>query len=94
MLRDTKQVWVRLYGIDFPEKGQAYGKKAKQFTSRLVCGKVVEVEVMATDRYGRTVAMIFVDKTLLNEELVKVGLLGCTESIVTAPSVSRGKTTS
>ena len=29
---------------------------------------------MATDRYGRTVAMIYVDKTLLNEEFVKAGL--------------------
>ena len=37
-------------------------------------GKVVEVKVMATDRYGRTVAMIYADKMLLNEELVKSGL--------------------
>jgi endonuclease YncB( thermonuclease family) len=34
----------------------------------MVYGKVVEVKVMATDRYGRTVAMIYADKTLLNEE--------------------------
>jgi len=33
-----------------------------------------EAEVMDTDRYGRTVAMIYADKTLLNEELVKAGL--------------------
>ncbi len=32
------------------------------------------VKVVATDRYGRTVAMIYADKTLLNEELVKAGL--------------------
>jgi endonuclease YncB( thermonuclease family) len=29
---------------------------------------------MTTDRYGRTVAMIYADKRLLNEELVKAGL--------------------
>ena len=40
----------------------------------MVYGKVVEVKVMATDRYGRTVAMICADKILLNEELVKTGL--------------------
>ena len=70
----NKQVNIRLYGIDTPERGQAFSKRARQFTSKLVYGKVVEVKVMDTDRYGRTVAMIYVDKTLLNEELVKAGL--------------------
>ena len=74
VIRDRKQVRTRLYGIDTPGKGQALGKKAKQVTSKLVFGKVVEVEVMDTDRYGRTVAMIFVNKALLNVELVKDGL--------------------
>ena len=74
VLRDKEQVKIRLYGIDTPERKQAFGKKAKQFTSKMVFGKVVEVKVMATDRYGRTVAMIYADRTLLNEELVKAGL--------------------
>ena len=67
--KTIKDVKIRLYGIDCPEKGQAFGKRAKQFTS-----KVVEVKVMDTDRYGRTVAMIYADKILLNEELLKAGL--------------------
>ncbi len=73
VLRDKEQVRVRLYGIDTPERGQAFGKKAKQFTSKLVYGKVVEVEVMDTDRYGRTVALVAVNKQILNEELLKAG---------------------
>ena len=72
--KTLKDVKIRLYGIDTPEREQAFSKRAKQFTSKLVYGKVVEVKVMATDRYGRTVAMIYADKTLLNEELVKAGL--------------------
>ena len=72
--KTLKDVKIRLYGIDTPERGQAFSKRAKQFTSKLVYGKVVEVKVMATDRYGRTVAMIYADKTLLNEELIKAGL--------------------
>ena len=72
--KTLKDVKIRLYGIDTPERGQAFSKRAKQFTSKLVYGKVVEVKVMATDRYGRTVAMIYADRTLLNEELVKAGL--------------------
>ena len=66
----NKQVKIRLYGIDTPEKGQAFSKKAKQFTSDMVYGKVVEVHRMDTDRYGRTVALVSVDKQLLNKELV------------------------
>jgi endonuclease YncB( thermonuclease family) len=73
VLRDKTQVRIRLYGIDTPEKGQAFGKKAKQFTSGMVFGKVVEVEVMATDRYGRTVALVVINKQILNEELLKAG---------------------
>ena len=72
--KTLKDVRIRLYGIDTPEKGQAFSKKAKQFIFKMVYGKLVEVKVMATDRYGRTVAMIYADKTLLNEELVKAGL--------------------
>jgi endonuclease YncB( thermonuclease family) len=71
--KTLKDVKIRLYGIDCPEQSQAYSKKAKKFTSKLVYGKVVEVKVMDTDRYGRTVAMIYADKTLLNEELLKAG---------------------
>jgi endonuclease YncB( thermonuclease family) len=67
--RTLKDVKIRLYGIDTLEKGQAFSKRAKQFTP-----KVVEVKAMATDQYGRTVAMIYADKNLLNEELVKAGL--------------------
>ena len=73
VLRNKTQVKIRPYGIDCPERGQAFGKKAKQFTSKMVYGKVVEVEVMDTDRYGRTVALVAVNKQILNEELLKAG---------------------
>ena len=72
--KTLKDVKIRLYGIYTQERGQPFSKRAKQFTSKMVYGKVVEVKVMATDMYGRTVAMIYSDKTLLNEELVNAGL--------------------
>ena len=71
--KTLKDVKIRLYGIDCPEGEQAFSKRARQFTSKLVYGKVVEVEVMATDRYGRTVALVTVNKQILNEELLKAG---------------------
>ena len=53
VLHEGKGEKIRLYGIDTPEKDQAFGKKAKQFTSQMVYGKTVEVETKDTDRYGR-----------------------------------------
>ena len=61
-------------GIDCPEKRQPFGKRAKQFTSELVFGKVVEVEPVTMDRYGRTVAFVRVENISVNKELIKEGL--------------------
>lgn len=74
VLHDGKGEKIRLYGIDCPEKKQAFGKRAKQFTSDMVFGKVVEVRPVTTDRYGRTIAWVYIDGTCLNEELLKAGL--------------------
>jgi len=73
VLRDKEQVKIRLYGIDCPEGGQAFSKKARQFTAKMVHGKVVEEEPVDVDRYGRTVALVRVEDIILNEELIKEG---------------------
>jgi len=73
VLRDKEQVIIRLYGIDCPEDGQPFGKEAKQFTSKMVFGKVVEVEPVDMDRYGRTEALVTIFQRLVNEELVNAG---------------------
>lgn len=73
VMHEGKGEKIRLYGIDSPERGQAFTKKAKQFTSKMVYGKTVDVEPKDTDRYGRTVALIYVDGQSLNESLIKNG---------------------
>lgn len=66
---------IRLNGIDCPEKKQAYGNKAKQFTSTLVYGKEVTIRVLRKDRHGRTVGdVVLLDGTNLSNELLKAGL--------------------
>ena len=72
-LNRGKEERIRLYGIDTPEKRQAFGKKAKQFTSSMVFGKTVKVKIKDIDRYGRTVALVYVDGESLNEALIKAG---------------------
>jgi len=74
VLKDGKQVKVRLAAIDTPEKGQPYGQAAKKFTAKLVAGKIVKVWPTDTDRYGRTIAFVFVGGVDLNKELLKAGL--------------------
>jgi len=74
VIKDGQQVKIRLASIDCPEKGQPYGQKAKQFTASLVAGKIVKVWPTDTDRYGRTVAFVFVRSADVNKELIKAGL--------------------
>jgi len=91
VLRDKEQVRIRLYGIDCPERYQAFSNKAKQFTSKMVFGKVVEVEPVDTDTYGRTVALVTVFKRLVNEELVSAGFAWVYTHYCTQPICERWK---
>jgi endonuclease YncB( thermonuclease family) len=75
ILKDGKPLRIRLYGIDCPEKNQDFGTRARQYTSDLVFGKKVRLEAKNTDRYGRTVGIIYLpDGRSLNEELLRAGL--------------------
>lgn len=72
---NNEQVKVRLHGIDAPERAQDFGQVARQKLSDLVFGQPVRIEVMDTDRYGRTVAIVYTqDGICVNEELLREGL--------------------
>ena len=65
---------IRLSGIDCPEKGQAYGKRAKQAASDIAFGKEVTIQTHGYDKYKRTLGdVILPDGMNLNQELVKQG---------------------
>ena len=72
--KTLKDVKIRLYGIDCPEGGQAFSKRAKQFTSKMVYGKVVEVGAITVDHYGRTVSLVYVEGKGVCDELIRAGL--------------------
>jgi endonuclease YncB( thermonuclease family) len=75
VLRDGKDVKVRLYGVDTPEKAQAFGTQARKFTGDLVFQQVVAVQIRATDRYGRFVGEVLLpDGRSLNQVLVQAGM--------------------
>ncbi len=75
VMREGKEVKIRLAGIDCPEKDQPYGDESKQFTSALTLGQIVTVKAKTTDQYGRIVAdVISPERVNLNQQLVWAGL--------------------
>ena len=66
---------VRLYGIDCPERRQAFGQAAKKATSAYCFNKTVTVRVRDKDRYGRTIGVVILPSGKeLGKELVRRGL--------------------
>lgn len=76
LTRKKKQYKVRLAHIDCPEKGQPFGKAAKQFTSDFCFGKMVTVVYKGKkDRNGRIIGDVLDENgNNLNQSLVKSGL--------------------
>lgn len=75
VLHDRTPVKVRLFGIDAPEKGQAFGQRSKQFASEAAFSKTVTIVEHGMDKYGRTLGdVILPDGSNLNQELVRAGL--------------------
>ena len=64
---------IRLYGVDSPEKSQAFGLAAKDFTETFINGKMVDIVSLDKDRYGRTVAIVMYGTQNLQEQLLLAG---------------------
>ena len=65
---------IRLYGIDAPEKKQAFGLAAKDFVEVMVKGKVVDILLVGKrDRYERPVAIVMYGTQNLQEQLILAG---------------------
>lgn len=70
----SRQVKVRLMGIDAPEKKQPFGQVSKKNLSDLSFGRTVDVVWRKHDRYGRVVGQVFVDGKDTGLEQIKHGL--------------------
>ncbi len=69
----NRQHRIRLHGIDTPESGQPYGRAATRALADRVAGEGVGVDVKDTDRYGRTVGVVYLGGDNINTALVKAG---------------------
>ena len=56
---DNLQLKIRIYGIDAPEKRQAFGNKSKEFLSSLIFGKSITINVQSQDSWGRYIAYVY-----------------------------------
>jgi micrococcal nuclease len=74
VLHNQRPEWIRISRIDCPEKGQAYGKRAKQAASALAFGREVTIQTHGRDKYKYPIRdMILPDGTIVNHALVKAG---------------------
>lgn len=68
------QIKIRFDQIDAPEKKQPFGTQARQTLANMIFGKQVTLKTKTTDRYGRTVAEVFVGHTNVNKAMVEQGM--------------------
>lgn len=72
---DNTTFRIRLHGVDCPEYKQPYSQVAKKFTSDLIFKKNIKIKDLGKDRYGRTLAIVYLpDNSILNEKLLSAGL--------------------
>jgi endonuclease YncB( thermonuclease family) len=71
---NKQQIKIRLDSIDAPEKSQPYGAAAKIALSNLVYGKQVIAVSNKVDKYGRTVANLYLAKINVNLVMVQKGM--------------------
>ena|SRR5579864_4541539 len=67
---------IRFLGINTAEKGESYSIQAKELNVKLTLGKPIRLEFdqEQKDRYGRTLAYVFVGELFINEQIVEQGL--------------------
>lgn len=64
---------VRLYCIDAPELKQPEGQLAKDTLIRILAGNEPTIKQYSLDRYDRLIGELYIDKVLVNLELIKLG---------------------
>ncbi|MDH7476206.1 MAG: thermonuclease family protein [Microgenomates group bacterium] len=64
---------VRLLGVDAPEYNRCGGAEAKKFLESKVMGKIVTIKEEQQETFGRSLALVYLNKNLINEMVLKSG---------------------
>ena len=79
-----KEVYkLRLLEIDAPERNQPFGIDATNYLKQLLSERRVDVDISATDRYGRKLARLYWKGKDINRELVSAGYAWVYDEYVT-----------
>lgn len=65
--------WLRLEGVNAPEKGQHNFDKAREDLSDMVKGKTVTYKELAKDIYGRPVVKVKLGSKVINTAMKRKG---------------------
>lgn len=69
-----KEVKIRIYGIDAPESGQAFGRKSKNWLASRVYGRPVRIREKELDQYGRVVGEVYYGEENVGLASVREGM--------------------
>ena len=66
---------IRYIGINTPERGEPFWREARDYNTQKVSGKLVTLEFgqVREDKYGRTLAYVFVGEEMVNAQLLQAG---------------------
>jgi len=67
---------IRFVGVNTPERGESGYQQAKDYIKQMCLGKTVQLDIddaKKHDRYGRVLAVVYVNNVNLNAELLKRG---------------------
>lgn len=64
---------IRLSNLYAPEFDLCGGQEAKQRLEELILNKKVRLDIISFDQYKRPIALVYVDKLLVNEVILKEG---------------------
>jgi len=76
LTQDKIEIRFRIYGIDAPEKKQAFSDKSKKYLSELIHGETVGIIVQKKrDRYGRPIVWVYTPEGKdVSAEMLKAGM--------------------
>jgi len=70
----SRELRVRLSGIDAPERAQPFGAASRKSLAELARGKTALIEYYKLDKYGRLVARVRVDGRDISVEQLRRGM--------------------
>lgn len=73
ILDEGQKKKVRLHGIDAPELAQEYGKESQEHLSNIVFNQEVKLVITGVDKYGRTLANVYIDTLWINRDMIATG---------------------